>query len=178
MKSYCPTYFTAALVSLLLLVPLPSSATTEVPSPIEVRFHEFSNGMGLYHVKVDEATNFKLSVTVWVGWVNEGSKVNGGVSHLLEHLLFHQPDMPEVAFDAQITSRGGTSNGGTSHVATKYYVTLPARDLNLGQSWLHKVLFRDRLVTDRLEQEKEIVSREKQWSTPTWGERLGEQRGR
>jgi hypothetical protein len=153
-------------------MPLPGVTAAEMPPPIEVRFHAFPNDLGLYHVRVEEATSFKLSATVWVGWRDEDSKVNGGVSHLLEHILFHQPDMPEVAFDAQIESRGGTSNGETSFDATKYYVTLPARDLNLGQSWLHKVLFRDRLVTDRLEQEKEIVSREEQWSTPTWGERL------
>ena len=172
MKSYCPTYFTAALVSLLLLVPLPASATTEVPSPIEVRFHEFSNGMGLYHVKVDEATNFKLSVTVWVGSVDEDPEVNGGVSHLLEHILFHQPDMSETEFKAQVESQGGSFNGKTAEDYTQYYVNLPARHLDLGQNWFYRVLVHDRLVTDRLEEEKEIVNRENEWSTPTWLDQL------
>ena len=172
MKSYCRTYFTAALVSFLLLVPLPASATTEVPSPIEVRFHEFSNGMGLYHVKVDEATNFKLSVTVWVGSVDEDPEVNGGVSHLLEHILFHQPDMSETEFKAQVESQGGSFNGKTAEDYTQYYVNLPARHLDLGQNWFYRVLVHDRLVTDRLEEEKEIVNRENEWSTPTWLDQL------
>ena len=86
-----------------MLVLLPRAGMAQ-----EVRFHAFPNGLGLYHVKLKEATKFKLSVTVWVGSVDEDPKKNGGASHLLEHILFHQPDTPEKEFKTQIESRGGT----------------------------------------------------------------------
>jgi len=178
----CELLFTKATMKwakIILLQPLilpllflAAFAGTKTPSPIEVNFHSFSNGLNFYHVKVEEAINFKLSITVWVGSVDENRKENGGVSHLLEHILFHQPDMPEKEFNALIESRGGTHNGATSTGYTQYYVTLPYQHLELGQNWLHKVLFHDRLVTDRLEEEKEIVNRENGWSTPTWWDKL------
>ncbi|MFQ5946619.1 MAG: M16 family metallopeptidase, partial [Anaerolineae bacterium] len=159
-------------MSLLLLLLLPGVGVAEGLSPVQVRFHAFPNGLSLYHVKLDEATTYKLSITVWVGSVDEDREKNGGVSHLLEHILFHQPDMPQTEFKAQITSRGGTHNGETSEHYTRYYVSLPTRHLDLGQRWLHKVLFHDRLTTDRLEQEKEIVNRENEWSSPSWWQQL------
>ncbi|MFQ5533031.1 MAG: M16 family metallopeptidase, partial [Candidatus Methylomirabilales bacterium] len=156
------------IVGLLCLLLSPVAGLAKDPSPLEVRFHPFSNGVGLYHVRLEEAVNFMLSVTVWVGSVNEDPKRNGGVSHLLEHILFHQPDVSESEFNAQVESQGGTFNAMTAEDFTEYYVRLPARHLELGQNWLHKVLFHDRLVTDRLEEEKEIVNRENEWSIPTW----------
>lgn len=167
-----PQLAIAPLLSLLLLFLLPVPGGTGTLSAPPVRYHCFANGLGLYHVKVDEATSFKLSVTVWVGSVDEDPDKNGGVSHLLEHILFHQPDMTETESKAQIESRGGTPYGGTARGYTRYYVTLPAQHLDLGQEWLHKVLFHDRLVTDRLAEEKEIVNRENGWSPPTWWKRL------
>ena len=174
MRRHVHTYLTASFVTLLLLVPLARPGAAESPSPLERRFHVFGNGLGLYHVKVKEATNFTLSATVWVGSVDEDQRTNGGVSHLVEHILFHQPDMPEEAFNAQIKSRGGTYNARTSRDYTRYHVTLPRRHLTLGQAWLHKVLIHDRLVTGRLEDEKEIVNRENGWSPPTWWHQLGD----
>lgn len=163
---------TALLLSLLLLFLLPVPGGTATLSAPRVRSHTFANGLGLYHVQVDEATSFKLSVTVWVGSVDENPDENGGVSHLLEHILFHQPDMTETESKAQIESRGGTYYGATARDYTYYYLTLPAQHLDLGHQWLYKVLFHDRLVTDRLADEKEIVNRENGWSPPTWWQHL------
>jgi predicted Zn-dependent peptidase len=174
MKRHARTILTVSLGTLLLLVSLARPGAAESPSPLERRFHTFRNGLGLYHVKVKEATNFTLSATVWVGSVDEDQRANGGVSHLLEHILFHQPDMPEEAFNAEIRSRGGTYNARTSRDFTRYHVTLPRRHLTLGQAWLHKVLVHDRIVTDRLEEEKEIVDRENGWSPRTWWHQLGD----
>jgi predicted Zn-dependent peptidase len=174
MRRHCHTYLTTSFVALSLLVALATPGAAETPSPLETRFHAFANGLGLYHVKVKEATNFMLSMTVWVGSVDEDQRTNGGVSHLLEHILFHQPDMPEEAFNAQIKSRGGSYNGRTSRDYTRYHVTLPRAHLALGQAWLYKVLFHDRLVTSRLEDEKEIVNRENGWSPPTWWHQVGD----
>jgi len=173
MRRHAHTYYIASVVTLLLLVPLATPGAAESPSPLETRFHAFGNGLELYHVRVKEATNFTLSATVWVGSVDEDQRTNGGVSHLVEHILFHQPDMPEEAFNAQIRSRGGTYNARTSRDYTRYHVTLPRRHLTLGQGWLHKVVFHDRLVTDRLKDEKEIVNRENGWLPPTWWHQLG-----
>ncbi|MGH7433852.1 MAG: insulinase family protein, partial [Candidatus Methylomirabilales bacterium] len=114
MRRHAHTYHVVSVVTLLLLVPLATPGAAEPPSPLETRFHAFGNGLGLYHVRVKEATNFTLSATVWVGSVDEDQRTNGGVSHLVEHILFHQPDMPEEAFNAQIRSRGGTYNARTS----------------------------------------------------------------
>jgi len=172
MRTYSTTCVKAGLLSLLVLLPLPATGVAKSPSPIEVRLHEFSNGLALYHVRVEEATKFRLSATVWVGSVDEDRKTNAGVSHLLEHILFHQPDMTEVEFKAQVESKGGWSNGVTSSDYTYYYVMLPPQHLGLGQDWLHRVLFHDRLVTDRLEEEKEIVNRENGLSAPTWLDRI------
>jgi predicted Zn-dependent peptidase len=172
MRTYAKSCVKAGLASLVLLLPLPATGATKAPSSIEVRLHEFPNGLALYHVRVEEATEFILSATVWVGSVDEDRKTNAGVSHLLEHMLFHQPDMTEVEFKAQVESRGGSSNGMTSREYTHYFVTLPVPHLELGHQWLHKVLFHDRLVTDRLAEEKEIVNRENGWSAPTWLDRI------
>src|SRR3989442_14370778 len=96
----------ALLLGLLMLLLSPTVGVAE-----QVRFHEFPNGLGLYHLKLDDAKNFKLSVTLWVGSVHEDPKRNGGGSHLLEHILFHQPDVSEKEVTAQIKSEGGNYNG-------------------------------------------------------------------
>ncbi|MFQ5656464.1 MAG: M16 family metallopeptidase [Candidatus Methylomirabilales bacterium] len=162
------------IVILLCLLLSPVAGLARDPSPPEVRFHSFPNGLGLYHVRLEEAVKFILSVTVWVGSVNEDPKKNGGVSHLLEHILFHQPDVSETEFNAEVERHGGSFNAMTAEDYTEYYVTLPSRHLALGSRWLDKVLFHDHLVTDRLEEEKEIVNRENDWSIPTWWDRLWE----
>ncbi len=164
----------AVVAIVCLLSPLPAVGADGGPAPIEVRSHAFPNGLMLYHVRVQEATTFMLSATVWVGSVDEDPKVTGGVSHLLEHILFHQPDMTEVEFKALVESVGGLANAVTSQAKTSYYVTLPASRLQLGPQWLHKVLFHDKLVIDRLNEEKEIVNRESGWSDPTWWQRIGD----
>src|SRR2546427_1307211 len=145
----------ALLLGLRMLLLSPPVGVAE-----QVRFHEFPNGLGLYHLKLDDTKNFKLSVTVWVGSVDEDPKKNGGVSHLLEHIVFQQPDVLAKEFTAQIESRGGTRNAGTAYDYTNYYVILPASRLDLGQQWLYKVLFHDRLVTDRLAEGQEMVNQE------------------
>ena len=117
------------LATLLILVLVPAAGVAKTPSSLEVRAHLFSNGLSLYHVKVGEKPNFVLSVKVWVGSVNEDRRVNGGVSHLLEHILFHQPDISESESKDQIESRGGSFNGTTSNDYTEYYVTLPLQTL-------------------------------------------------
>ncbi len=162
----------AAVASVCLLSPLAAVGAGEVPSAIEVRSHEFPNGLVLYHVMVPEATTFKLSATVWVGSVDENPKENAGVSHLLEHILFQQPDMTEVEFKTLVESVGGSANAQTSRGYTQYHVTLPRSHLKLGRDWLSKVVLHDRLVTDRLEHEKEIVNRENKWSEPTWWQQI------
>jgi predicted Zn-dependent peptidase len=172
MRTHFKTWPTAVFVIPFLLLSLPAADAADTPSPVEVRSHEFPNGLALYHVRVEEATQFKLSATVWVGSVDEDRKESAGVSHLLEHLLFHQPDMSEIEFNAQVGSRGGGENGETGRDYTRYHVTLPSPHLNFAQKWLYKVLFHDQLVTDRLAEEKEIINRENEWSAPTWWERL------
>jgi hypothetical protein len=162
----------ASLLGLLLLLLLPTRGAAEGQPPLLVRFHAFPNGLGIYHVKVEDAKKFQLSATVWVGSADEDPKKSAGVSHLLEHILFHQPDVPEKEFKGQVYVRGGRHYGGTSSDYTDYDVTLPARHLDFGQKWLHKVLFHNLPVTARLEQAKEIVNRENRWSRPTWWQRL------
>ncbi|MGH2362600.1 MAG: insulinase family protein [bacterium] len=164
----------AGVAIVCLLSPVAAVGADDVPSAIEIRSHAFANGLVLYHARVEEATTFMLSATVWVGSVDEDPKNNGSVSHLLEHMLFHQPDLSETEFKAQIESVGGWSNASTSQAKTSYYVNLPASRLTLGQQWLHTVLFHDQLVTDRLNEEKEIVNREVGWSDPTWWQRIGD----
>lgn len=168
-----PPHWKPSLVILLLLMLLllPVQGGAEAPSSLQVRFHAFPNGLGLYHVKKDW-TSIKLSATVWVGGADEDPRKNAGVSHLLEHILFHQPDMPVKEFMDRINLRAGTYNGVTAGDYTQYDVSLPSGFLELGQEWLSKVLFHDRLVTDRLDQEKEIVNREEKWSRPTPWHRL------
>ncbi|MGH7209416.1 MAG: M16 family metallopeptidase [Nitrospiraceae bacterium] len=170
--TYLQTWLTVVLLSPLLLWPLPAAGKDVARAPIQVRSHEFANGLALYHARVPEASSFFLSATVWVGSVDEDPKLNGGVSHLLEHILFHQPGMSQPEFTARIESVGGQFNGKTSSARTSYDVQLPGPHFELGQKWLHQVLFHDNLVTDRLNEEKEIVNREKGWSAPTWWQRI------
>ncbi len=172
MRKHCLQTLVSLCATFVWLFLAPSIGVADTLPPLEVHTHLFSNGLSLYHVKVDHATKFKLSATVWVGSANEEKEVNGGISHLLEHILFHQPDMRESEFNAQVESRGGSSNATTSGDYTYYHVTLPSPHLELGHAWLHKVLFHDRLVTDRLEEEKEIVNRENGWAAPTWWHHL------
>lgn len=162
-----------AIVAIVcLLSPVAALGANDAPSAIEIRSHGFANGLVLYHASVEQATTFTLSTTVWVGSVDENPKDNAGVSHLLEHLLFHQPGISEIEFFDQVRSRGGFLNAMTSRFHTAYYVTLPSRDLSLGQTWLHQVLFHDQLTTERLADEKAIINRENGWSNPTWWDRI------
>ncbi len=60
MTSDSHTSLVPLLTSLLILVLLPGAAVAKTPPPLEVRSHLFSNGLSLYHVKLEEATDVIL----------------------------------------------------------------------------------------------------------------------
>ncbi|MCP4643690.1 MAG: insulinase family protein [bacterium] len=144
---------------------LGTSAAQDEPDALtipELRRHVFDNGLALYHAHIPTETAFTIMCQVW-GGRDEDPDDRAGMGHVLEHLLFEQPDYPEEEFGRQIEAKGGSYGGWVSRSKWTYSVDLPEKELAFGADWLGRVLWQDNLQLDRLQQVKDVISVEERW---------------
>lgn len=134
-------FFKKSLLSLLILGSLSACSVfpTKQPSTptafqnIEKNRHEYQleNGLKLI-VKEDHRSPVVIS-QIWyrVGSNHEPEHL-GGISHLLEHMMFKGTNKVSSAdFEKLIAKFGGSNNAFTSHDYTAYYEVFPANRFNL-----------------------------------------------
>jgi predicted Zn-dependent peptidase len=113
---------------------------------------------------VTEAIPHVRSVAVGV-WVETGSRVEpedrGGISHLIEHLVFKGTETRSAQQIAgAIDSVGGQMDAFTAKEHTCFYVTVLDEHLALAVDLLTDILMRSRFDPSDIEKEKSVVFQE------------------
>ena len=113
---------------------------------------------------VTEAIPHVRSVAVGI-WVETGSRVEresrGGISHLIEHLVFKGTATRSAeAIAAAIDSVGGQMDAFTAKEHTCFYVTVLDEHLGLGVDLLIDILRNPLFAAADIEREKAVVSQE------------------
>jgi predicted Zn-dependent peptidase len=119
-----------------------------------------SNGIRI----VTEAMPHVRSVAVGI-WVETGSRVEdetrGGISHLIEHLVFKGTETRSAEDIARaIDSVGGQMDAFTAKEHTCFYVSVLDEHLGLAVDLLADILRHPRVADDDIEKEKSVVLQE------------------
>jgi zinc protease len=134
----------------MLKLPLPSAEIINLP-----------NGLTLI-VEEDHSAPV-ASVQAWVqtGSIHEGRWLGGGISHLLEHMLFKGTKRRGASEFAQaVQDQGGYINAYTSFDRTVYWIDIPARGVNVAIELLADAIQHSTLPADELVKEREVIRRE------------------
>jgi len=118
------------------------------------------NGIGI----VTEVMPHVRSVAVGI-WVDTGSRVEpeerGGISHLIEHLVFKGTETRSAEDIARaIDSVGGQMDAFTAKEQTCFYVSVLDEHLPLAVDLLADILRHPRFAPDDIEKEKAVVLQE------------------
>ncbi len=113
---------------------------------------------------VTESLAHVRSVAVGI-WVETGSRVEpverGGISHLIEHLVFKGTENRSAEDIARaIDSVGGQLDAFTAKEHTCFYVSVLGEHLELATDLLADVLLRSRFAAEDIEREKAVVFQE------------------
>jgi predicted Zn-dependent peptidase len=119
----------AFLGAMLLLLPVPAGASSDVAIPF-VRT-TLPNGMTVILHESHDVPTVVVNVSFNVGSRFE-TRGRTGFAHLFEHLMFMGTRrVPTKAFDAWMEGAGGYNNAWTSHDRTDYYDVGPPSSLDL-----------------------------------------------
>lgn len=110
-------------------------------------------------------------------YVHAGSayeaKGQGGISHLLEHMVFNSTAKREKGgVAASIEGAGGDTNAATSFDYTQYMADLPSQHWKLGLEVFEDMIFGAKFDPAELEQEKKVVISELERGLDEPGQRL------
>jgi zinc protease len=128
---------------------------------VTARTATLPNGLGII-VQEDHSAPV-ASVQVWVetGSIHEGRHLGGGLSHLLEHMLFKgTPSRGASAFAQSIQDAGGYINAYTSFDRTVYWIDIPARGVPVALDLLADAVMNSTLPPDEYIKEQEVIRRE------------------
>lgn len=134
----------------MIKLPLPNAEVFTLP-----------NGLTLI-VEEDHSAPV-ASVQAWVqtGAIHEGRWLGGGISHLLEHMLFKgTPRRGASEFAQAVQDQGGYINAYTSFERTVYWIDTPARGVNVALELLADAIQHSTLPADELVKEQEVIRRE------------------
>ncbi|NYT92309.1 pitrilysin family protein [Salinispora sp. H7-4] len=85
---------------------------------------------------------------------------NGGVAHLLEHLLMAAPDGAQPSLCERIERLGGQANAETGLEIMLFHLRVHAEDAGEAVGWLADSVLRSALTDTALEQERAVVLQE------------------
>lgn len=117
-----------------------TDATQQTPSPTDfdsdraATRHEYTLDNGLKVIIKEDHRSPVVISQVWyrVGAADEPTHL-GGMSHLLEHMMFKgTKNVSSADFERLIAKFGGSNNAFTSYDYTAYYEIFPANRLALG----------------------------------------------
>lgn len=123
---------------LLLVYSQKLLADTDVYS--KIKMSTLSNGFDIVLSPNNKAKNVSLELKVYVGSYAETRK-NLGASHLLEHLLFRNKNLKNNnSYNDLVIEKGGSINAETSSSYTRYYITIPKKEVFWAVDLLHKMI--------------------------------------
>jgi zinc protease len=145
----------------------PHSAAAPLPadgirfSAVTARTVTLPNGLGII-VEEDHSAPV-ASVQVWIetGSIHEGRHLGGGISHLLEHMLFKgTPTRGASAFAQSVQDAGGYINAYTSFDRTVYWIDIPTKGVPVALELLADAVMNSTLPPEEYVKEQEVIRRE------------------
>ena len=118
------------------------------------------NGPTVLTERMDSVRSVAVGLWVRQGRVHEDAE-EGGVSHLLEHMVFkgtQRRSARDIAWELE--RLGGAIDAGTTHESTTFQARVPAEALDVALDVLCDLAFRPRLAAPDLEVEREVVLEE------------------
>ncbi len=120
------------------------------------------NGLRIVTCEMKEALSVTASIMIGTGGRYEDYNVNGGVSHILEHMLFKgtakRPTAQIIA--EEIDSVGGYNNAYTSNDVTNYYVKVPKEHSALAIEIMADMMTGSLIEPEELDRERNIIIQE------------------
>ncbi|MDD5483075.1 MAG: pitrilysin family protein [Kiritimatiellae bacterium] len=126
-----------------------------------VRRHQLDNGLACI-IKEDFSAPL-VSIQIWVGAgsAQEGDLLGGGLSHLIEHMIFKGTARRKPAdISREIDDAGGTINAYTSIDRTVFWVVMPSESWRTGLDVLADAVLNASFPENEWRREKEVVRRE------------------
>lgn len=128
---------------------------------VNARTWTLPNGLGII-VQEDHSAPV-ASVQAWVetGSIHEDQHLGGGLSHLLEHMLFKgTPTRGASEFAQSVQDAGGYINAYTSFDRTVYWIDIPAKGVPVALELLSDAVMNSTLPEDEYVKEQEVIRRE------------------
>src|SRR5688572_23647877 len=128
---------------------------------VTARTATLPNGLGMI-VQEDHSAPV-ASVQVWIetGSIHEGRHMGGGLSHLLEHMLFKGTlTRGASAFAQSVQDAGGYINAYTSFDRTVYWIDIPSKGVPVAIELLADAVMNSTLPPDEYVKEQEVIRRE------------------
>jgi zinc protease len=122
---------------------------------------ELSNGLTV--IVAEQHTAPVASIQAWcqTGSIHEGEWLGGGLTHLLEHILFNGTESrTSKQISDEIHGIGGYVNAYTSFDRTVFWVDCPAEAVRQSMDILGDMMFRSLVEAEPLEREMDIIRRE------------------
>ncbi len=130
---------------------------------IAERIHNIhcDNGLRICVLPRNETPTVTVQAWVNTGWIHEEKDLGCGLSHFLEHMLFHgSRQYPGDKVAEQVARLGGFLNAATSSEFTFYYITLPSAHVKEAFLMLDDMLRNPLFPEDKFLSEKEVILRE------------------
>jgi len=130
---------------------------------IAAGMNRFALDNGLIVLAREDASAPVVSIQVWVGAgaVHEQEFLGGGLSHLIEHMIFKgTPKRPPGEISRSINDLGGSINAYTSLDRTVFLVDLPSAHWSKGLAVLADAVMNASFPEDEWRREKDVILRE------------------
>ena len=123
--------------------------------------HQLDNGL-VCLVKADRSAPL-VSIQVWVGTgsAQEGEYLGGGLSHLVEHMIFKgTPRRKPSDISKEIDDAGGSINAYTTFDRTVFWADMPSENWLKGLDILSDAVLNASFPESEWRREKEVIRRE------------------
>ncbi|MDX1950588.1 MAG: pitrilysin family protein, partial [Verrucomicrobiota bacterium] len=135
---------------------------TEVPAmPAGTRLTTLENGLTI--ILREDPSAPVASIQAWckAGSIDEGKWLGGGISHMLEHMLFKgTKSRPAGKIDQEVQDAGGYMNAYTSFDRTVYWINVPNTGAKVAVDILCDIMQHATLPAEEIEKEKQVILRE------------------
>jgi zinc protease len=122
---------------------------------------ELSNGLTVIVAEQHSSPVASIQAFCQTGSIHEGEWLGGGLTHLLEHLLFNGTERrTSKQISDEIHGIGGYVNAYTSFDRTVFWIDCPAEAVRQSIDILGDMLFRSTIEPEPLEKEMDIIRRE------------------
>ncbi|OQA83370.1 MAG: Protease 3 precursor [Lentisphaerae bacterium ADurb.Bin242] len=119
------------------------------------------NGLRICVLPKNDTPTVTVQAWVHTGWIHEEKNLGCGLSHFLEHMLFHgSRRYPRNGVSEQVARLGGYLDAATSSEFTYYYITLPSIHVKEAFLMLDDMLRNPLFPEDKFLSEKEVILRE------------------